>query len=162
MSPSDQRWQLRPACKEDSRQLWEWANEPVVRSMAFSTAPIPWEGHERWVAERLTSSTGRIFLLTDADGTAAGQIRFDQMDQHPDAFAIDLSIAPSRRGRGLGLAILHLGEEVIRGAHPGAVLCAVVKGENAASLALFRRAGYSESATHAGPNGEPVVAFEKT
>jgi RimJ/RimL family protein N-acetyltransferase len=162
MSSSDQRWHLRPACAEDSRQLWAWANDPLVRCMAFSTAPIPWDEHERWFATRLASSTDRNFLLTDADGTAAGQIRFEEMDERPGVYQIDISIAPLRRGHGLGRVILRLGEDAMQRAHRGVVMRALVKRENAASLALFRSAGYVESVTTSGPNGESVVAFEKT
>jgi len=34
---------LRPVCADDCRMIWEWANDPLVRSQSFANDPIPWE-----------------------------------------------------------------------------------------------------------------------
>ena len=155
-------WQLRPACAEDSRQIWEWANDAAVRRMAFNTAQIPWEGHERWFAARQASPLCHIFLLVDASGVPAGQIRFDELSDRPGVFEIDVCVAPTHRGQGVSKVLLERGEKALREAKSGARFRAVVKHENAASLALFRSAGYVVSdIPTTGPHGEPVTVFEK-
>ena len=56
---------------------------------------------------------------------------------------VSIALAPSWRGSGIGGRILRLGIERLRAAHPGAAILAAVHGGNAASAALFRRAGFA-------------------
>src|SRR5581483_8142161 len=71
---------IREARPEDARLLWEWANDPSVRSNSFNQEPIPWESHLRWYEKRLASPGTRFWLL-EVNSVPAGQIRYDRDDE---------------------------------------------------------------------------------
>jgi spore coat polysaccharide biosynthesis predicted glycosyltransferase SpsG len=45
---------LRPANADDARLIWEWASDPTVRAVSFTSVPIPWETHVRWFDSKLS------------------------------------------------------------------------------------------------------------
>ena len=57
--------QLRPACLDDGRLLFDWVNDPAVRASAFDEVPIDWETHERWFQRRLADPGTTIYLAVD-------------------------------------------------------------------------------------------------
>ena len=142
---------LRPARANDARLLYEWANDPAVRAMARDTRPIAWDGHRAWFAARLARADCRI-LIAEVDGEPVGQVRLDRQGPDGGRAEIDISVAPARRGRGHGRAML-----AALPPWPGVSrLVAVVRRENAASAALFRAAGFTARA-----GDEAFVTFER-
>lgn len=145
---------LREAIDEDCRLLWEWANDPVVRAASFRSGPIEWEEHVRWFQDRERAGR-RIYILMDAAQRPIGQVRFD-MAAMPEAL-VDLSVEESLRGRGYGsdglrLACAHLAKAV-----PGALVRALIKPDNVASLRTFERAGFIRCAPQAGAPRDVVT-----
>ncbi len=131
---------LRRAGQKDCRLLWEWVNDPVVRTSAFSSKPIPWENHQKWLTEKLTGSTSAIFIARNGAGTPFGQIRFD-LNQQAEA-QIDVSVdAPARQG-GLGSALIRAGVDEMLLTTCVQVFHALVKKENEASVRAFEKAGF--------------------
>jgi UDP-2,4-diacetamido-2,4,6-trideoxy-beta-L-altropyranose hydrolase len=134
---------LRRAQPEDCRLLWEWANEPGVRSASFSQEAISWETHAAWFSEKMANREGSVILIAEDAGTPAGQIRFDQ---RPDGdWEVDVSVAASMRGRGLGAEIIASGLRELRKEHPRAQVHAAIKPENAASRKAFEEAGFERA-----------------
>ena len=80
----------------------------------------------------------RIWIAEDG-GKTFGQIRLDRRD---DAAEVDISVDAAARGKGIGLFMLTAPE--IAGWLGLRRLHAAVRRENAASLSLFRRAGFAE------------------
>jgi UDP-2,4-diacetamido-2,4,6-trideoxy-beta-L-altropyranose hydrolase len=137
---------LRPARAEDSRLLWEWANDADVRGASFSPAAIPWEAHVAWFAEKLRAAetlgkkSSLILIAEDELATPLGQIRFDATTD--SGWEVDVSLASAARGRGLGRALIEQGVHEFLNNHPGARVHAFVKPENAASVKAFEEAGF--------------------
>jgi UDP-2,4-diacetamido-2,4,6-trideoxy-beta-L-altropyranose hydrolase len=136
---------LRRARAEDGRLLWEWANDPDVRSASFSSTPISWETHAEWLAERLSQDTNVILIAEDETTTPCGQIRFEP---RPDGdWEVSVSIARGMRGRGLASTLIGLGVQEI-GRRAGNVrVHAFVKPANTASAKAFARAGFASTGT---------------
>ncbi len=131
---------LRRAQENDCRVLWEWANDPQVRSGAFSSVPIPWEQHEIWFASKMKDPNCNIFIAEDSQGRAVGQFR---VDWRPDGDGeIDVSVAAAYRGAGYGGALINLGVSSLPAERSGC-LHAFVKLENQASRRVFEHAGFS-------------------
>ncbi|HZS09410.1 MAG TPA: GNAT family N-acetyltransferase [Blastocatellia bacterium] len=131
---------IREARPEDARLLWEWANDPSVRSNSFNQEPIPWESHLRWYEKRLASPGTRFWLL-EVNSVPAGQIRYDRDDEGHSA-EISFSLAGEFRGKGLGTRIitLTLGPAVTElGVEE---IVAVVLDGNIPSSKAFRSAGF--------------------
>jgi len=143
---SDQRehkgLHLRRARSEDSRLLWEWANDPVVRAASFSSAPISWETHCDWLARKLGENTSLIFIAEDGTGTPCGQIRFDTRTDGD--WEVDVSIARTMRGRGFASELIRLGVQALVENDQGARVHALVKPANAASAKAFTKAGFEQ------------------
>ena len=132
---------LRDARPSDVELLFRWANDPLVRSMSFSSAPIPWEGHQFWFAAKLADPACLLFLAEDESDTPVALVRFDVEGERA---VISVSVAPEARGRGLGAHAIHLGTVEARArARVGEVL-AYIKPENEASIRAFRSAGFGE------------------
>ena len=60
---------LREAQRSDSYQIWQWANDPVVRASSFSPDPIPWETHVAWFESQLQNPNSLFFVAMSPDRT---------------------------------------------------------------------------------------------
>jgi UDP-2,4-diacetamido-2,4,6-trideoxy-beta-L-altropyranose hydrolase len=131
---------LRRARADDSRLLWEWVNDPEVRAASFSSAPISWETHGNWLAERLSQGASLLFIAEDGKGIPCGQIRFDA---RPDGdWEVDVSLSKTMRGRGLAGELIGLGVQEILKHNHGVRVHAFVKPANSASVKAFAKAGF--------------------
>jgi RimJ/RimL family protein N-acetyltransferase len=131
---------LRPAREDDSRLLWEWANDSQVRASSFSSDDIPWATHVAWFAKKLQQEKCCIFIAEDDEGTPIGQIRFDS--RADGDFEIGVSLANAWRGQGLAVPLIQQAtRSVVWGKH-GARLHAFVKPKNVASVRAFENGGF--------------------
>ena len=128
--------ELRLAKSEDSKVLFNWANDKVVRYNSLNVEPVSWENHQKWFNNKL-HSVSKIYLLFN-NKVPIGQIRFDFLD---DYWFIDYSIDEKYRGKGFGKIILEL---AIRNFNQGDMLKAIVKNENISSLKVFQKLGFEE------------------
>jgi UDP-2,4-diacetamido-2,4,6-trideoxy-beta-L-altropyranose hydrolase len=132
---------LRRATADDSRLLWEWANDPAVRSSSFSPSPILWETHQAWFADKLRQEKCLILIAEDEEGSPVGQIRFDT---RPDGDCeVDVSVAPAKRGQGLGATLIRRGVETALKEERCPGVHAFVRRNNDASRRAFESAGFS-------------------
>ena len=137
----EQVW-FRPAIEADSRQLWEWANDPDVRSVSFNATPIPWKNHQVWLQGKLADSSCLLLIAFDSEEVAIGQVRFDMNE---DGATISISIAQSSRGKGLGPAMLRQACQLFWMQHPSLSIQAYIMPGNTASLKAFVKAGFLEN-----------------
>lgn len=150
--------QTRLATLEDEKLLLEWANDPTTRSNAFSSAPIPADGHARWLRQKLGGlASVRLYIVETADGVALGQVRFEWGDR---GWEIDYSIAPEFRGYGLGRRLLDTALMRLRAEAPGAPVFGQVKGDNVPSRKVFESLGFQASES---PDvGDGVACYRRT
>jgi RimJ/RimL family protein N-acetyltransferase len=141
---------------EDAMLLWAWANDPETRRNAFTKAPIPYETHVTWLQGRLASDATRLLIFTDPEGPV-GQVRFDV---EADVAEISIVVAPERRGRGHGRAMLAEAVSALRAERgPHVRPRAAVLGHNARSLALFRACGFVPVGVE-GRDGQEAILLE--
>ena len=133
-------FRLRRAQANDIRLLWQWANDPGVRAASFSSAPIPWETHAAWFAQKLGPDKSLILIAEDGEGTPCGQIRFDF--RHDGEAELNISLAKEKRGCGLGVRMIEAGIRELFASSDCARVHAFVKPENAASARAFEQAGF--------------------
>lgn len=149
---------LRPARESDCRLLWEWANDPQVRSAAFSSAPIPWEQHAGWFASKMGNPNCDILVAEDGEGRAVGQFRVDWRSDGDGE--IDVSVSSECRGAGYGAVLIDLGVNRIL-AEKGGRLHAFVKVANQASQRAFEQAGFT-SLGEASLHGQAAIHYVRT
>lgn len=130
---------LRGATPADARLLWSWVNDPEVREASFSSAPIPWPEHRRWLAGRLSDPGARIYVALDAVGEPVGQIRFEGCH---DVAELAVSLSREARGRGIGPVLIAEGARRLFEETAARGIDAFVKTDNDASRKAFRSAGF--------------------
>jgi UDP-2,4-diacetamido-2,4,6-trideoxy-beta-L-altropyranose hydrolase len=136
---------LRPATRDDIRQLWEWANEPGTRAASFSPEPIPWERHQRWFPIKLTDPHCIIFIAAvEWESNPLGQVRFER---EGDDAVISISLDASFRGRGYGPALIRLASAEAFRRWPVGRIVALIRADNPASRQAFRKAGFADDGT---------------
>lgn len=139
---------LRPAVPDDCRLLWRWANDPAVRTSAFTVAPIPWDEHTAWLAGKLRDPACFLYVLLDGRSRPVGQIRFDLRDGHAE---VDVSLDATCRGLGYGSRLIELGLAELGKTVAVRRVHARVKPNNDASRRAFLRVGFRENGPAAGP-----------
>ena len=138
---NNEKLSVRPARIEDSKLLWNWANDSSVRERSFNQEQISWESHTAWFSERMASPNTRFYLLIE-DGEPAGQIRYDR-DLQGQTAEISFSIAKEKRGKGFGTEILRLTvARALADLDCREIVGFVIEGNEASSKA-FRRAGFT-------------------
>jgi len=132
---------LRPVVAKDCEALWRLANDPSARAASFNSAPIKFADHCEWLARRLVDPDVLLFLLVTGDDEPVGYVRFEQREH---GWVVSVALAPDARGKGLGSRLIASGSALFcqRRNEP---VTALVKADNAASLAAFRRAGYVDA-----------------
>ncbi|HET9613617.1 MAG TPA: GNAT family N-acetyltransferase [Candidatus Limnocylindrales bacterium] len=131
---------LRPATAADADLLLAWANDPSVRAASLQSDPIDRGTHVAWLASRLASDACRIWIGVEPGGRAVGVIRFERDDD--GRAVVSISVDRDARGRGYGATLLALGLAASAAALEPAGYRAWVRPGNAASLAMFERAGF--------------------
>ena len=130
---------LRPAGSTDEAQLFEWANlEESRRASLESQAPISWDEHRAWLADRMTDSATRIWIV-EVNDLAVGQVRFQDKGNGPE---VALYIEPSSRRTGLARRALALALVEAAAVWPSRNVIARVRPENTASRRLFESARF--------------------
>lgn len=133
---------LRSVRDDDARRLWEWANDKLVRSVSFSTEPIPWEDHVAWFGAKRADESCRFYIALDPKGDPLGQIRFDLRGT---AAEVSVSLDAGFRSRGYGSALILAGSRKVLAETGVARLDAYVKPGNEPSVHAFLNAGYKDA-----------------
>lgn len=134
---------FRAAAETDSRQLWNWRNEPAVRTGAFQNQEIPWTEHQAWFESTMTDRLVDIWIVENSSGDSIGPVRFN-FDAMGTEATISISIAAEFRGQGLGTAIIEAAARRAFSADDIQQIVAWIKPENESSLKAFRKAGFAE------------------
>ena len=134
---------VRPATLDDAPSVWHWRETLPPTAMTGGANP-PLDQHLTWFAQALQSPDRRLFMA--GGDTPFGHARLDFEPDRKSA-TVSILLAPDARGKGLGLRLLGQLDTCAR--HAGiTTLDAHIHPDNAASLALFRAAGYHAATTH--------------
>jgi len=124
----------------DCGLLFEWANDPAARSVSFSSGTITMEEHEKWFKEKLNDENSFIFIGIDREENEVGVVKFDV---DADESTVSINVAPDFRGKGFGKMLLKLACGRFSEQSHVRAINAYVKPENAASINLFEKGGFS-------------------
>jgi UDP-2,4-diacetamido-2,4,6-trideoxy-beta-L-altropyranose hydrolase len=159
------RWlRLRQVRVEDRRLLWEWANDPEVRSASFSPEPIPWETHVAWFHEKVGGEKqgqmrSLMLIAEDEEATPVGQIRFD-LRRNGEA-EVNISLAKHKRKCGLSTPLIEAGVRELFARTECQRVHAFVKPENVASRMAFEKAGFDRVGVEV-VRGHEAIHFDLT
>lgn len=133
---------LRPAVAEDCALVYQWANDPETRAVSFCRAPIAWEEHCQWFAERLVDPNHVFLIAVDGEGQPLGQVRFAVVDQEA---VISVGLAQNCRGAGVGPRLIRQASSQVKAAQGLTRILAHIRPENRNSLEAFIRAGFQQA-----------------
>jgi UDP-2,4-diacetamido-2,4,6-trideoxy-beta-L-altropyranose hydrolase len=131
---------LQRSVQADSKLLWEWANDPEVRRLSFSSDPIPWEIHQQWYTRKLRDPNSAGWIGFDTEDRPIGLVRFDRRSD--GGLHIGVSVAAEFRGRGYGRELIRQGLRRVSSLFPGQTAHAWIKTENVTSIRAFEQAGF--------------------
>jgi UDP-2,4-diacetamido-2,4,6-trideoxy-beta-L-altropyranose hydrolase len=130
---------LRKATFDDARCLLDWRNGDSVRLVSLNSAPIARADHLAWLRRKL-ADPDHAHWIGDSEGEACGSVRFDIADGKA---RVSITVAPGRRGGGLGAHLLAEGERRLLAERNDVVeFVAEILPDNAPSRRLFEKAGY--------------------
>jgi RimJ/RimL family protein N-acetyltransferase len=130
---------VRPAGIDDAEFVWQCRNDPTARAASRSVDPIPLDEHLTWFRRRLESAE-TTFLIVTVGSERAGYVRLDRGERETE---ISIALAPTARSKGVGTAAIRATAEA-EATERATPIAAYVKDDNPASLAAFRRAGFSD------------------
>jgi UDP-2,4-diacetamido-2,4,6-trideoxy-beta-L-altropyranose hydrolase len=136
--------EVRVATAADSRKLHEWRNDPAVRAVSRTTAPIDWDTHQRWL-ESVLKAPDRSLLIGERQDTPVGVVRFDMRDSEAQ---ISIYLVPGDHPPGEGRSLLESAERWLAARRPDVTrFGAEVIAGNARSEGLFLGSGYRLDST---------------
>jgi len=123
---------FRQAVKEDAALLFAWRNDAVTRASSHRSDEILFEDHQAWLHQSI-EDPNRILKIGEVEGEPVGTVRADLKDR---AWVLSWTVAPERRGSGIGLAMVtHFAASITE------PIRAEVKAGNAASIKIAEAAG---------------------
>jgi len=136
---------LRLAEAYDEAVLLHWQQQPAIRSLARNPRIPTAEEHHRWFAARMRSPDSFITLI-EHGGRIGGMLRLDRVKGAGSEAGFEVSIVVDEAHRGAGVALAALRQ--IRAWMPQVDFHAETLPNNAASISLFRSAGYRQLGEH--------------
>jgi RimJ/RimL family protein N-acetyltransferase len=130
---------LRPAGKNDSREIWLWRNSEKARRASFNAGRIPWARHQGWFSSKIADNSSRIYI---AEGGAdkIGVVRFDSKGKR---IYVSVNLNPCFIGKGFGSRVIKSGtEKFLAQLKKPCRIIAEIKRDNTASRKAFAAAGY--------------------
>ncbi len=112
--------------------LREWRNDISTREASHNTAPIRTDDHIEWLRKTLANENRRLYVA-EVDAIPVGTVRADY--ENP-GYELSWTVAPSKRGQGIGRVMVYLLASTI--SEP---VRAEVKAGNIASIRIAEAAG---------------------
>ncbi len=128
---------FRKATLEDSKLIFDWSNDDLVRQNSFSSEKLVFKNHKQWFVKKLKEEN-QLFLIALVNNHEAGLIRYTLEEQNA---VVGISISKTFRGKQLAARFLvESAKEYFKiNALP---IFAYIKKNNIASIKSFENAGY--------------------
>lgn len=137
-SPSDS-FSLHKVSDGDLLDLFELANDPVVRQNSFSSERISLDEHTKWFTNLLHDTNVTLYTVRSQTHILIGQLRFNKIDKKA---IISISISKDFRGRSLAADIIKRGCEIFLSDNTNIAIEAQIKEGNIPSEKSFQKAGF--------------------
>lgn len=138
--------EYRQAEISDARRVWEWRRAGEAERYYKSQGNTPYAKHLNWFAMALAAPEITFAILQRAD-LPIGYVRLDRQEsasaQDPASAYVSICFAAGERGQGLGQDALQIAHGIAMDAGIERLL-AEIHPDNAASIALFKKVGYTE------------------
>lgn len=133
---------VRLATDKDCKDIFDWRNDTLTRSMSHSTKIVDWEKHKKWFASCLDSKDCVLVICEYDISNKIAVVRFDINEFRA---LISINLNPSYRGKSLGKESLIQSIKFFSRKYPLIKkLFAEVNEENVASKKTFLGVGFEK------------------
>jgi RimJ/RimL family protein N-acetyltransferase len=129
---------IREATESDTKIIFNWSNDSLVRVQSFSSNTIEFEDHVIWFKEKLQKDNS-LLLINKFDGNNIGLVRFEV--ENEKCF-VGILIDEKFRGKGFSSLML-INSSKYYFTRFSTPIFAHIKKSNIASIRSFKKAGYS-------------------
>jgi UDP-2,4-diacetamido-2,4,6-trideoxy-beta-L-altropyranose hydrolase len=138
LDKSKNKYRLEKAMKDDIELVYQWQCHPETRKYALNSEPPSWEGHDKWMQNKIENRYQDYFYLVKniEFNKRVGVVRLDRISD--GEYLISIFVAPDFHGKGVGLFAV----KILNILHPQITIRATVLEENKASQQLFKKAKY--------------------
>jgi UDP-2,4-diacetamido-2,4,6-trideoxy-beta-L-altropyranose hydrolase len=125
---------IKRASKDDSKNLFEWRNNPKIREVSRSSALISWNEHQRWFDAAIANKNREILIGVRAN-RPVGVVCFEI---ESNVAEVSIYLVPEADSSGYGRNLLLSSEQWLKKNRPEIkMIRACVLGKNDASKNLF-------------------------
>lgn len=132
---------IRLATKNDVGLYFNWANDPDVRKHSYQQNLINYNDHIKWFDSKINDQNFKFYIFGNDKQQHLGQVRINKSDEET---IIGISIDSQHRGLGYGSKMLIQACENYFSMNPSCQITAYIKEDNMASVAIFKKAGFSK------------------
>ena len=129
---------IREAKESDTRLIFNWSNDSLVRSQSFNSNIIEFENHKNWFKEKLQNDNS-LLLINKFGENNIGLVRFELEN---DKCKVGILIDEKFRGKGFSSLML-INSSTYYFNRFSIPIFAHIKESNTASIRSFEKAGYS-------------------
>ncbi|MBT5956057.1 MAG: UDP-2,4-diacetamido-2,4,6-trideoxy-beta-L-altropyranose hydrolase [Candidatus Marinimicrobia bacterium] len=131
--------EIKRAGKDDSKNIFEWRNNPKIRDVSRNSVLISWEEHQRWF-DAVLADTNRVFVIGTSGNEMVGVVRFEIEN---DVAEVSIYLVPEGGFSGHGRNLLLSAEQWLKSNRSEIkMINASVLGKNEASKNLFLNSNY--------------------
>lgn len=136
---SRQALTIRRAVEADSKDIWQWRNDPTTKANSINSDDVSWENHCVWYQKSLQNPDRFLYIGIDPTDQKIGMCRFDISG---DEAEVSINLNPAFRNQKLSEPLL---VSSIRQFYKSSniVLLATIKHFNIASQQCFKNAGFT-------------------
>ena len=128
------------ATADDSRNIWEWRNDGVTKSMSITTNSVSWDAHSSWYEKSLANKNRYLYVGYLNGAEKIGMCRFD-IDSNAHSAEVSINLNPLYRNKKLSMKLLAVAiNEFSREA--SLPLRATIKKMNVVSIKCFTSIGF--------------------
>ena len=128
----------RNATKNDSKDIFDWRNDPITRKSFFNHSVINWTEHQQSFEYKL-SDESCILVIVEENLSKLGVVRYDKKDKF---YSVSLNTNPLFRRKGLSSKILLCSENILKEKEKQTEINAEILNDNSNSKKTFLKAGY--------------------
>ena len=128
---------VREVTENDSELIFNWSNDPLVRSQSFKSNKIEFKSHENWLKEKLKNNNS-LLLINQFKNNNIGLVKFEV---EKDNCTVGILLDKKYRGQGLSSLMLKVSSTFYFNKFL-IPISAYIKESNIASVKSFEKAGY--------------------
>jgi predicted acetyltransferase len=131
---------INKATINDMLDIFELANDEVVRRNSFNQEKININDHKEWFIKKINDPNCLFLIFKNHEEQFIGSVRFD-LDKNylPNNYIISIQISKNFRGKNIANSILKQSIGEFRKVFKDSIIIAKIKNDNIASIKIFKK-----------------------